>query len=144
MQASLVIFYFILLSTIIGLSLLLINRKPKLIVNRSKTAILLEQIKKVDSDISTHNIDSLKLGIINLDKLLDEAIRARNVKGDTFVERMKAAEHLFKNKKNYQQTWEAHKVRNRIVHDTDFVPYQQDLRNAYNVLLSSITYLLKV
>ena len=55
-----------------------------------------------------------QMAIINADKLLDHALKARGFSGETMAERMKKAESQFKDKKS---VWLAHKLRNRIVHE---------------------------
>lgn len=56
------------------------------------------------------------LAIIEADKLLDKALRERRFKGDTMGARMKSAQVVWK---NANHIWGAHKVRNRVVHETD-------------------------
>jgi len=59
---------------------------------------------------------SCHLVVLNADKLLDQALRQRNFKGDTMGERMKSARDTWSNANN---VWAAHKLRNRIAHETD-------------------------
>lgn len=62
---------------------------------------------------------SYQVAIMNADKLLDQALRERGVHGNTMGERMKAAQALWTSA-NY--VWGAHKVRNQIAHESDYVP----------------------
>lgn len=57
---------------------------------------------------------SWHLAILNADKLLDHALRARGFKGQTMGERMKSAKDTFSNR---NAIWTAHKLRNQIAHE---------------------------
>jgi hypothetical protein len=65
-------------------------------------------IEKANSE-STH-----ELAIINADKLLDSALKKRNFKGETMGERLVSAKNILSKR---QRVWEAHKLRNRLVHE---------------------------
>lgn len=54
------------------------------------------------------------LAIINADKLLDGALKKRNFKGETMGERLVSAKNILSKK---QRVWEAHKLRNLLVHE---------------------------
>lgn len=54
--------------------------------------------------------------IIEADKLVDEALKQRGYAGKTMGERMVSANRIFKDP---DMVWNAHKFRNRIVHETD-------------------------
>jgi len=60
----------------------------------------------------------LKLSIIEADKLLDDLLKRMGYRGESLGERLKQlnSEVL----PNIDQVWEAHKVRNNIVHDPDY------------------------
>ncbi len=53
-----------------------------------------------------------KMAIIEADKLLDHALKAKGYKGETMGERMKAAKYG-------DNIWSAHKLRNKLVHEQD-------------------------
>ncbi len=57
---------------------------------------------------------SRHLAVLNADKLLDAALKARGFKGDTMGERMKSARETFRNN---NAVWAAHKLRNQIAHE---------------------------
>jgi hypothetical protein len=61
---------------------------------------------------------SLKLAVLEADKALDEAIRLAGFRGETLGDRLKkiTEDQL----PNIQEIWEAHKLRNRLVHEPDF------------------------
>lgn len=64
----------------------------------------------IDDEASCH------LAILNADKLLDSALKARGFAGETMGERMKSARNTFSNN---NAVWAAHKLRNQIAHEPD-------------------------
>jgi len=56
------------------------------------------------------------LAVLNADKLLDQALKAKGLKGETMADRLKNGSQLFTNRNN---VWSAHKLRNKIAHDPD-------------------------
>lgn len=54
------------------------------------------------------------LAVINADKLLDQALKARKYKGKTMGERLVSAQHDIKQN---EQVWFGHKLRNKLVHE---------------------------
>ena len=59
---------------------------------------------------------TLSLAIIEADKLLDQALKESRFKGSTMAERLVSAGKTFSNKDN---VWNAHKLRNQLVHETN-------------------------
>ena len=62
----------------------------------------------------TDDESSLHLAVLNADKLLDTALKARGFRGDTMGERMKSARSTFRSN---DAVWAAHKLRNKIAHE---------------------------
>ena len=60
-----------------------------------------------------------KIAIIEADKLVDNILKKGGIKGSTLGERLRNTEKLVP-REVYSNMWEAHKVRNMIVHDDDF------------------------
>lgn len=80
-------------------------------VDRYRTSwMTIEQQLVRGEEASSH------LVILNADKLLDQALKQRGFKGETMGERMKAARDTWSNANN---VWNAHKLRNRIAHETE-------------------------
>lgn len=69
-------------------------------------------IKKMESE----NISDWKLAIIEADTLLDEMVKKMGYPGENLGERLRHVEVSDFN--TLQEAWEAHKVRNRIAHDS--------------------------
>jgi hypothetical protein len=53
--------------------------------------------------------------VIDADKLLDDALKKSGYSGKTMGERLVSASRAFSDK---DRTWAAHKVRNKVVHET--------------------------
>ncbi len=70
---------------------------------------------------------SRHLCILNADKLLDEALKARGFRGQTMGERLKSAR---KTLRNNNAVWAAHKLRNQIAHESDISIKPQTARQA--------------
>ncbi len=67
------------------------------------------------------------MAIIQADNLLDEALKRSRFKGKTMGERMVAAQKSFTNN---DQVWFGHKLRNKIVHETDIKLNEKDVKSA--------------
>lgn len=61
-----------------------------------------------------NNEPTFALAVINADKLLDTALKKRNFKGETIGERLISAKNVLTRR---QRVWDAHKLRNRLVHE---------------------------
>jgi len=62
--------------------------------------------------------NSLKLAVVESDNLLDEALKLAGFRGPTLGDKLKALDEA--QLPNIQDVWEAHKLRNRIVHESGF------------------------
>src|SRR3990167_4827039 len=60
--------------------------------------------------------EGMMLAVIDADKLLDEALKRRNFRGKTMGERLVSAQRTMTNN---DAVWFAHKLRNRLVHESD-------------------------
>ena len=68
----------------------------------------------MDSDIP----EQWKMAIIEADALIDSILKKTGYEGDTLGEKLKNIEPS--DFDNIQNVWEAHKIRNRIVHDSKY------------------------
>ena len=87
---------------------------------RSRWLAIENQLKR-DEESSYH------LCILNADKLLDQALRERGVRGETMGERMKSARDTWS---NANTVWMAHKLRNQVAHEPDVRISYDDTRRA--------------
>lgn len=70
---------------------------------------------------------SRPLSIVHADKLLDEALKGLGYNGEKMAERLIAAKKYLKHR---DQIWDAHKLRNKIVHETAFEPSEKEVKTA--------------
>lgn len=70
-----------------------------------------------------------ELSLINADKILDEALKCLGFKGETMAERLVSAKSRLKNK---DEVWSAHKIRNRLVHETSYHPTEKIVKRSIN------------
>ncbi|QJU06766.1 hypothetical protein FBF30_02585 [Candidatus Saccharibacteria bacterium oral taxon 955] len=113
----------IFLVAVVGVVYLVFTRKssPKLNIEKYQTKWL-----AVENSVSRNNSASWQLAIFNADKLVDLALKERRFSGQTMGERMKSAEKVWS---NANHIWGAHKIRNRLAHETDVhLTYETTLR----------------
>jgi len=70
---------------------------------------------------------SFHLCVLSADKLLDQALVDKGVRGSTFAERLKNTKT---NLTNANGVWSAHKLRNKVAHDVDVRVTYDDARYA--------------
>jgi hypothetical protein len=70
----------------------------------------------IEQKVDRNELSSYHLAVLNADKLVDQALRDRGSKGQTMGERLKSTESVFS---DLNGLWSAHKLRNRIAHETD-------------------------
>lgn len=70
----------------------------------------------IETRLKRDDMSSCTLCIIDADKLLDCALRDRGLPGNTMADRMKKYQGKWSNGNG---VWAAHKLRNRLVHETD-------------------------
>jgi hypothetical protein len=80
-----------------------------------------------DAVILLKDPKTMPMSIIAADKLLDEALKCMGFNGTTMGERLVAARHRIKNK---DEVWAAHKLRNKIVHETKFSASEKQIKAA--------------
>lgn len=65
--------------------------------------------------LGSGNQAELHLSVMEADKLLDHALKARGFGGQTMGDRLKRARSTFRNN---NAIWQAHKLRNRLAHES--------------------------
>ena len=73
------------------------------------------QWKKIES-FKTSGESGWQIAVMEADKLLDHALKARGVRGETMGDRLKSARGILMNN---DAVWQAHKLRNRLAHEHD-------------------------
>lgn len=81
----------------------------------------------IEQSVQKDNEPSYHLAIMNADKLLDQALRDHGTKGQTMGDRMKFAKERWSDRNG---VWTAHKLRNRIAHETDVRVSYAETRSA--------------
>lgn len=71
--------------------------------------------------------EGMLLAVIDADKLLDEALKKRHLKGKTMGERLVAAQRMLSDN---DAVWYAHKLRNRLVHEPNVRLKKREARDA--------------
>lgn len=67
------------------------------------------------------------LSVIHADKLLDQALKCLGYSGENMAERLVAAKAKLQHR---DEVWTAHKLRNKIVHETAFDPKESQVKSA--------------
>lgn len=106
-----------------------------------------EPIKKQLSAITrktnkTHDIYVLKSLLIEIDTLLGDAMNKTGIKGESTGARLKNAKPFYE-KKLYNEIWNAHKLRNKMVHELDYKPKVRTVYLSIDTLKVAIRKLLK-
>lgn len=81
----------------------------------------------IEKQLRSDEPSSAHLCVLNADKLLDQALKERGVKGESMGERMKNARDSWS---NANAVWTAHKLRNQIAHEADVRVSYDDARRA--------------
>lgn len=79
--------------------------------------------------------DTLSMAVIEADKLLDKALKESKFKGTTMAERMVSAGKSFSKK---DHVWMAHKLRNKIAHESDARVTKRQTRAALSAYLRAL------
>jgi hypothetical protein len=114
-QTASIIFFFSAILIVGGLLFVFVsmakNSPRELDVERYRSRWL-----RIETALSRNDTGSHILCVLNADKLLDQALRDRGISGKTMGERMKTCQGKWTNGNGL---WAAHKVRNRLAHETD-------------------------
>jgi hypothetical protein len=81
----------------------------------------------IEKQVDKNDLSGCSLAVLNADKLLDQALKEKGVKGQTMGERMKTVKDTWS---NANAVWSAHKLRNQIAHETDHRVTYDDARRA--------------
>lgn len=110
----------VLLLLVFGTSWLL-RRKPRKL-NQSYYQERWQELQKLCKDQATW-----PLAIIDADKLLDDALKRSKYRGKTMGERLVAAQRDITNN---DEVWFGHKLRNRLVHESNVRLTEQSVKEA--------------
>lgn len=68
-----------------------------------------------------------QFAIIEADKVFDQALKQRGFRGETMGDRLRSAKPSLKNN---NAVWSAHKLRNRLVHETEVKVSKKEVSSA--------------
>ena len=108
----------ILIVVVISLAILLlvvmgITRRKSHGLNQKKYRL---EWLKLENSLDKNNMMTYQMAIMTADKLLDQALKDIGLSGETMADRLKVAKGKFT---DINKVWTVHKLRNRIVHETD-------------------------
>ncbi|MBI2055627.1 MAG: hypothetical protein HYT42_01915 [Candidatus Sungbacteria bacterium] len=89
---------------------------------------LYTQWQEVNKKLESNNPTDWNFAVIRADSAFDSVLKEKGVSGETMGERLKNLDLLPLNTLN--NVWEAHKIRNRIAHETDHVLTYEEARRA--------------
>lgn len=117
---------FLIIAIVFGLVVMfvlgrLIRHKPRRLNQQYYQKKWLEILARVKT------YDGMILAVIDADKLLDEALRKRNFRGKSMGERLVAAQREIHDN---DAVWYAHKLRNRLVHQSSVRLREKEAKNA--------------
>ena len=81
----------------------------------------------IEQTLKRDEVASYHMAVLNADKLVDQALKERGIKGETMGERMKRASNVLTKRNDF---WSAHKLRNQIAHEPDVVVTYDSARHA--------------
>ena len=96
--------------------------------------------REIEELVKLGKPSQLKQAVIEADKLLELVLRRLINESQSLGANLKEAKDLFPSWEEYQKAWEAHKVRNALLHESNFEPTSslvKDVVDKYrNVLVS--------
>jgi hypothetical protein len=107
---------------VIAIIVLILKRhRPK----RLNNTYYAEKWKRLQSQLCDNKL--WPLAVIDADKLLEEALKAKKYKGRSMGEKLVSAQHDLTNN---DLVWFGHKLRNKLVHEADVKLKKNDVRDA--------------
>jgi len=92
---------------------------------------LLKAWKQIQKRLKIGSEAQLKLAIIEADKILDEILKKSGYQGENMSDRLKQITPA--QISNIEEIWQAHKIRNRIVHEPDFSISRNEAKNILEI-----------
>jgi uncharacterized protein YutE (UPF0331/DUF86 family) len=130
----------IIILTVIALLFFLAFLNTKQIPTKKKNKIY-ERLSLLKEQVNSEDLFARRDAIIKLDNLLNKSFQIKYKNDKSCGDNLKLSKKLF-NKRNYQELWDIHKLRNEIVHkDTEVTKGQA--QEAYRVYKMGINKLLK-
>jgi len=115
-------------------------QKPK-VLNGTDRDLVRHRWANIEQLAGAKSPSALKQAIIEADKLLEFALKKLINENQPLGENLKLAQGLFPSYATYQQAWEAHKVRNALVHEAGYEPTHslaKDTINKFKIVLQTL------
>ena len=126
-----VIFTVAFLLAIVEIGLIFSSRKNNL--KKKKSIDIVGLTQKINQLLVSDDLNLNKQALIEADKLLDNVLK-QLINGKDMGERLKNAKSIMADDNLYHLVWEAHKLRNKVVHEVDYIIDRKEIRNAVNNL----------
>lgn len=126
-QSTLVIFFLAIILIIGALLFALISRLSKKGIKKLDVEYYRAKCLEIEHQLKKEEPSSYSMSVFNYDKLLDQALKSRGISGKTMGERLKNSVSLFSDRNG---VWTAHKLRNRIAHESDYHVTYKDAKYA--------------
>lgn len=94
--------------------------------------------QEIQTLMSQGRPSAYKVAVMEADKLADYVLKAKVGNDGNMGDRLKKSQNLFSNYNDYQNLWEAHKVRNRIAHDADHELYPAEVKKTISYFEKSL------
>ncbi len=106
---------------------------PRAIPARDQ-AVISRRCQEVDHLLTEATPSSLKNAVVTIDSLLDHALKVLGYRG-SLAEKLKAAGKRFR---AIDQIWQAHRFRNRLVHEVNTTVSIQEARSVVQTIKSAL------
>lgn len=121
---------FFIVFVIVVLFILITNLQKS---NRSKNIdkqYFKKKWEEIEKAVDMRSEMGYKMAIIEADKLLDDAFKKLMIAGSTMGERLKVIIYKYP---NLRKVWEAHIIRNKISHESNFKLYDSTAKRAIGI-----------
>jgi uncharacterized protein YutE (UPF0331/DUF86 family) len=138
MDNSLIISVIILALIVLLFVLVSLNSKK---IDKTKRDKLFKELYSLEKLIQSEEVAVRRDTIVKLDNILSKSLQLYYKNDQTCGENLKTADKMFR-KREYNQLWEAHKIRNRIVHD-DYAISKEEAKKTFNTYKLSVSKILQ-
>jgi hypothetical protein len=101
-----------------------------------------KKLEDIDLLVQGGRENDIRTALIQMDAVLDAVLQQYRIPGSTLGERLKNARKYF-DRTTYNSIWEAHKLRNKIVHEIDYRPPVAHVKQNYMELKMGIKRLMR-
>ena len=110
-------------------------------ISRGKAKKLLQRLEQLQAGALSSEMSVRRDTVIKLDNLLSKSLQYYFSNTDMCGDNLKLAKKIFR-RNEYNDLWEVHKIRNKIVHD-DYDISAEDSKKVYNIYRSAILKILR-